>query len=258
MSNFAVVNYHIKSDDPQYFKIDANGVAGNIVPPTLVSKTVPVVDERRRSDKVTFENNGVEFCYFPSKVNDFLDSFAQSQVYEDELTRLVKNTLNAKEVVVFDHTIRASDENSNRKPVKNVHSDYSQAGAQQRLIDLLGEDKAAQWNKQHFAFVNVWRPLEYKVAESPLGFIDSSSVKESDWEVIGLKYPDRQGEILGLTFSEQHKWFYLSEMTPEEVVLFNVYDNHGLATVAHSALEVATKKNVKPRKSIESRLLIRY
>jgi hypothetical protein len=48
-------------------------------------------------------------------------------------------------------------------------------------------------------------------------------------------------------------------MTPDELAVFNIYDNHGLASAGHSALEMTEDPGLEvPRKSIESRTLIRY
>lgn len=66
------------------------------------------------------------------------------------------------------------------------------------------------------------------------------------------------GEILGLKHSDTHEWFHLSDMTPDEAAIFNIYDNHGLPTIAHSALELSNNPKAKSRKSIESRLLVKF
>ena len=48
-------------------------------------------------------------------------------------------------------------------------------------------------------------------------------------------------------------------MKPEEVAVFNIYDSSGLASIAHSALDMVEDPNVKTiRKSLESRTLVRY
>jgi len=36
---------------------------------------------------------------------------------------------------------------------------------------------------------------------------------------VTLVYPDSEGEILGVKYSENYRWKYLSGMTPEEIVL---------------------------------------
>ena len=76
---------------------------------------------------------------------------------------------------------------------------------------------------------------------------------------IELIYPDRIGQILGVAANKNHDWFYLSKMTPDDVTIFNIYDNQGRPFLAHSALDMEITDNVTtPRKSIESRTLVRY
>ena len=161
--------------------------------------------------------------------------------------------------VIFDHTVRVDDPNSDRKPARNVHSDYSPEGAQQRLIDILGAEKAEDWSAGHYGFINVWRPVDASINSAPLGFVRPSSVEEEDWVLVDLIYPDRLGHIMGLAANDGHEWVYQSRMTPDEVAYFNIYDNRGHPSIAHSAIDLVEDASVHSiRKSIESRTLVRY
>ena len=71
--------------------------------------------------------------------------------------------------------------------------------------------------------------------------------------------PERIGSIMGLVAHDAHEWVYLSKMTPEEVAIFNIYDNRGKPSIAPSALDTVEDRCMSvPRKSIESRTLARY
>ena len=64
---------------------------------------------------------------------------------------------------------------------------------------------------------------------------------------------------MGLVGNPEHEWIYQSKMTPDEVAIFNIYDNRGLPSIAHSAIDMVEDPNVTTiRKSIESRTLVRY
>lgn len=259
MSNKATVNYHIKSPDPQAFHFDVGGIAGNLVSPDLVPTDVHVRDIRGSLTGVEFDTDGVIFASHQSQVRTFDDPANWQDTYNDELTDILKAQIGAKEVIVFDHTVRVDDQNAERRPARNVHNDYSEKGAHQRLIDLVGTERAADFRGGQFGFVNVWRPVKHTIKTSPLGFIRPASMTASDWMNIELVYPDRFGQILGVAASADHDWFYLSEMTPDEVVIFNIYDNQGRPHLAHSALDMHDLASVKaPRMSIESRTLARY
>lgn len=80
-----------------------------------------------------------------------------------------------------------------------------------------------------------------------------------DWVLLDLIYPDRKGQIMGLVNKPNHDWLYQSKMTPDEVAFFNIYDNRGLPSIAHCALDVVENPIIATiRKSIESGTLVRY
>lgn len=258
MTRTATVNYHVHKPHRQAFELDAGGIAGNLISPELAPTSVELADVRATPTSVTFASDAVEFTPLATQVRDFSGD-AWEQTYDAELMAMLRERLDAREVVIFDHTVRVDDPDATRKPARNVHSDYSKDGAEQRLADLLGAEKAAEWAQGHYAFVNVWRPVENPINSAPLGFVRPSSVDPSDWILLDLIYPDRKGQIMGLVGNPEHEWVYQSKMTPDEVAFFNIYDNQGLPSIAHSALDMVEDPNITTiRKSIESRTLVRY
>ena len=259
-----LVNYHIEEDEENYkIIIDADGIKGNnITKYSLEEKEIELHDPRDGRAELKFSKCGLQFVTYPTAVEKFEAVIDQStkEVYEQELAELLKSNLeNVEEVVVFDHTIR-SDFSSSRPPVYHVHGDYTATSAAQRARDALG-NRAEEWlgDGVHFGIVNVWRPIEYPVERSPLGFVDPSTVSPEDWHTISLIYPDRVGMAPGVVFREAHRWLVLDKMDPSMVWIFGQYDSHGLSSVPHSAVEiVGTQEDARPRKSIESRTLVRY
>jgi hypothetical protein len=258
MQRTGIVNYHVHKPQRQAFELDAGGIAGNLISPELAPTKVPLTDMRGSVRPLRFAEDGVEFGFAPSTVTAFSGD-GWKKTYDEELTRLLKDKLAAREIVIFDHTVRVDASDATRKPARNVHSDYSKDGARQRLIDLLGPEQAEEWGEGHYAFVNVWRPVEHSINSAPLGFVRSSTIDPEDWILLDLIYPDRKGQIMGLVGNEKHEWLYQSKMTPDEVAIFNIHDNQGRPSVAHSALDMVEDPTITtPRKSIESRTLVRY
>ncbi|MEO9468759.1 CmcJ/NvfI family oxidoreductase [Parasphingorhabdus sp.] len=255
----ANVNYHIKKSAPQAFEFDVDGVIGNLVSPELITTDVKVSDLRDSDWTPAFQRDGIEFVNHRSAVKDFEKGEGWQATYDQELVDLLKARIGATEVIVFDHTVRIDDTNAPRRPARNVHNDYNEAGAEQRLVDLVGERRSKEFQDAGYSFVNVWRPVENVIKSSPLGFIDPRSMQSDDWMDIGLVYPDRLGQILGVANNQTHQWFYQSDMTPDEAIIFNIYDNGGRPHLAHSALDLSSDAQASiPRKSIESRTLVRY
>ncbi|MEM6818581.1 MAG: CmcJ/NvfI family oxidoreductase [Pseudomonadota bacterium] len=259
MRDMAVVNYHVVSDQPQSFGFDRDGIAGRLESPELIPTAVPVRDLRHEPEHMQFRRDGIAFSHHRTRAIGIGSASNWQAEYDRELAELLLREIGAVEVLIFDHTVRVDDPNATRRPARNVHNDFSQAGAEQRLIDLVGSDRATEFERGHYGFVNVWRPLDHPVKTSPLGFIHPNSASAEDWMTIDLVYPDRNGEILGVAANDDHQWIYMSEMTPEDIVIFNVYDNRGRPFLGHSALDMQDDAEGRhPRKSLESRTLVRY
>lgn len=259
MSQTATVNYHVQKAEQQAFTLDAGGIVGNLISPELAPTTVSVADERVGDKVTTFAEASVAFAKSPTSVASFEAADDWRGTYDNELTELLRSEVNAQDVVIFDHTVRVDDPNADRKPARNVHSDYSIDGAKQRLIDILGADRAAEWAEGHYAFINVWRPVDAPINSAPLGFVLPKSVAEEDWVLLDLIYPERTGQILGLAANPDHQWIYMSRMTRDDVAYFNIFDNRGRPSVAHSAMDMVEDPDTRTiRKSIESRTLVRY
>ncbi|MGX9355471.1 CmcJ/NvfI family oxidoreductase [Roseobacteraceae bacterium S113] len=258
MTRTATVNYHVHKTARQAFELDAGGVVGNLISPELARTKVQVADVRTEGSGA-FADTSVGFRRLVSQVKDFADTQDWQSTYDEEVSQFLKRELDAEEVIVFDHTVRIDDPEADRKPARNVHSDYSQSGAEKRLIDLVGSQNAKAWAQGHYAFINIWRPVETPINSAPLGFILPDSVADADWITLDLIYPDRIGQIMGLADNPRHRWVYMSKMTPDEVAFFNIYDNRGLPSIAHSALDMTEDPTIHTiRKSIESRTLVRY
>ncbi|MEM6995707.1 MAG: CmcJ/NvfI family oxidoreductase [Myxococcota bacterium] len=258
MTRSATVNYHVRRGGRPVYEIDAGGVVGEIVSPEHAKTVVAVGDVRGGEVSVSFRQDGLMFEHAPSRVASF-DGENWRTTYESELGLWLRDKLGAREVLIFDHTVREDDQSSTRQPARNVHTDYSPDGAQQRLTDLLGAGEADEWARGHYAFINLWRPIGRTVNSAPLGFVRPASVSADDWMLIDVVYPDRVGHIMGLAASDRHEWIYLSCMSPDELVAFNIYDNLGLPSVAHSALNLTEDEHERStRRSIESRALVRY
>ena len=238
------VNYHVHKPERQAFHIDAGGVAGKMIWPEIATTEITVNDVRAKEASVTFAADSLSFVHRPTAVTTFAEDASWQPTYDAELTRLLRDEVDAREVIIFDHTVRTDDPASNRKPARNVHSDYSPDGAEQRLIDILGAEQAAMWGRGHYAFLNIWRPVGEPINSAPLGFLRPSSVAQDNWILLDLIYPDRKGQIMGIVGDDGHEWIYQSKMTPDEVAVFNIYDNQGQPSIAHSAIDLIEDETV--------------
>ncbi|GAP93206.1 putative HAD-superfamily subfamily IIA hydrolase [Rosellinia necatrix] len=203
------------------------------------------------------------------------------------------------EVVIFDHTIRRRVPDAPRGPVQQVHVDQTAAAAAARVRRHLPAARAEHLLRRRFQLINVWRPIAHPAADHPLAVIDWRSTAPADFVPVDLLYPKRpdsvmdddddrgkeklpekmdpystegyevRGETMGVLANENHRFYYVKDMAPDEVLLLKCYDSwgegepdgkQGLAVrTPHTAFEdPATPADAKPRESIEVRALVFY
>lgn len=192
-----------------------------------------------------------------STVRDFGDDDEIERIGRVEAADIVWRASGAEEVLVFDHTVRRRAPDAARQPSTRVHNDYTETSGPQRVRDLLGAHAEALLRKR-FAYVNVWRPIRHPAADWPLALCDARSAAPADFVATDIIYPDRRGEIYGLTYSPAHRWSYFPNMGLDEALLIKCYDSR--RDVARFTPHVAfedpnTPAGAPPRESVEYRAI---
>ena len=165
--------------------------------------------------------------------------------------------------MVFDHTLRASDENIRklkqvREPVQRAHNDYTVKSGPVRVQDWFGKEIAGPYLRRRFSIINIWRSVVGVVETNPLAICDARSVALSDMVATERRAAERVGETYRLTHNPNQQWFYFPLMQRNEAMLIKSYDSEddGRARFApHTAIvDPETPLEAKPRQSIESRV----
>jgi len=221
-------------------------------------RDVLIEDGRGREDEFTLDRNGFTLLSAPTKVRDFYAPDEIRSVYYPEVERLVRDTLGASRVVAFDHNVRNAGMADRPGPSRRVHNDHTVNSAPRRVRDHLGEE-ADELLRHRFGIINVWRPIRGPVQDSPLALCDARSFTDADLIASDLVYPHVRGETSSVAFRPEHRWYYFSEMHPDEVVLIRVHDsaNDGRARLSfHTSFENPAAPGAPPRESIEVRTLV--
>ncbi|BGP46471.1 hypothetical protein JCM10450v2_002316 [Rhodotorula kratochvilovae] len=208
---------------------------------------------------------------------DWADEDKIQSVYYQEIEALFKREYGASRVIIFDHTIRRTeapgeetlDTVTSRKPVSRVHVDQTpESGA--RRVGRHGGADGEHLLRGRAQLINVWRPLRGPVLDVPLAVADARTLDpERDLVRSRLLYPAEgpgaqpEGETLQVKYSDKLRWYYLSEMGPDEVLLLKCWENvpggkHGTIT-PHTAFvdpRYHGKEGVQLRESIEVRALV--
>lgn len=227
---------------------------------------VPIIDMRPIADSLSLDVQGFVLAASPSAVGDFYDQQQLRDVYYPEAEALVKQATGASRVVVFDHTIRRREHGVEdrtpgipRQPVTRIHGDYTKRSGPQRVRDLMGAE-ADELLTRRFAIVNVWRPIRGPLQDAPLAVCDATSLSNGDLVPQDLIYRDRTGEIYGLTYNPQHRWYYAPAMQTDEALLLKCFDSaqDGRARfMPHTSFQDPNAPvDMLPRESIELRTLV--
>ena len=244
----------------------------------------------------------------PARERAFADDAAVRGGYYAEVEALLRAKLPGRvaRVVVFDHTVRRHDPAAPRQPVQLVHVDQTPAAAEARVRRHLGRDLSAPeidaLLRRRYQIINVWRPIGHPATDFPLAVIDWRTTEPGDLVPTDLLYPARnkaggddddddddrgkerlpdpasadstegyevRGETYGVVPSERHKFYYVRDMTPDEVLFIKCFDSWGegqpagrkgiAALTPHTAfVDPLTPPGTKGRHSIEVRCLVFY
>jgi len=66
------------------------------------------------------------------------------------------------------------------------------------------------------------------VETAPLAFCDKRSVDYEDLVAADRVIPEYAGEIYYLKYNPDHRWYWLSKQTPDEVFMFTSYDSYAI------------------------------
>ena len=259
-----------KCDRAIYYASSAGRDAQFTVDQGMKVYTVEVEEGRRRSlSPNAFDGqdaSGFDLLVHRSKVKNFLSKNEIAGLYEEELEALIRSHTGAYRVEFFDHTVRASDPDIRetkqiREPATLVHNDYTAHSGFVCLNENLA-DEAEELSGSRFQIINVWRPLVDPVENFPLSLCDVRSIDSSDMVDAERRAANHIGEISLATYNPNHRWYYFSEMRPDEVLLFKTFDSiHEGKTLCsiHTAIDLPdAPANAKPRESIESRAFVFY
>jgi hypothetical protein len=241
-------------------------------PPAGVPRSNIVLDERqvRISDarpiagELSLDVQGFALVQRPTAVRDFWDEAQTLALGHPEAAELVREVTGASRVVVYDHTLRrrlvgTEDRTAGapRQPATRVHVDQTVRSGPQRVRDLMG-DEAEALLKGRAAIINVWRPIGRPARDWPLAVGDARSIAPGDLIPSELRFQHRTGEIYGLAHNPAQRWFYVSEVRPDEALLLKCWDSDtSVARFApHTGFEdPTTPPDTPPRESIEFRTI---
>ncbi|HEU5282738.1 MAG TPA: CmcJ/NvfI family oxidoreductase [Burkholderiales bacterium] len=243
------------------------------VRPESVHHVVRIHDARTIAAGLRLDRDGFELHAHRSRFADFFDEAAVRERYYPEVQDVVRALTGSSTVIAFDHNVRSAARAARgqpgvRVPVDQAHNDYTERSGPKRMREILEVAGRSDLAHRRVAFVNLWRPIVGPVQDNPLGLCAAYSVSpqdlvETDIQHFGednLEVPRHSGQIYSVRHNPAHRWFYLSDMRPDELLLLKCYDSRsdGRARfMPHTGFQnPACPPQFVPRESIEARTLV--
>ncbi|AEO58322.1 hypothetical protein MYCTH_2127358 [Thermothelomyces thermophilus ATCC 42464] len=207
----------------------------------------------------TLETHG--FCFIENKSKELpaLDHESDSKTYALEMAEVVKKLVGATR-------LRSANKAHGRANVgTEAHVDTSAFDAWDRMRGMMmpEEQEGVLSGELRARIINLWRPRVNPAEDFPLAVLDPATV-DPDKDLVFLDHISQVtvAETMYVRHNPSHRWYWLSNMTPDEAVLFTQYDTHPPTRalnygVAHCAFRnLAARPGCPPRQSVELRLTV--
>lgn len=188
--------------------------------------------------------------------------------YYTEMAELFKKATGASYVHVFHHQVRARENNADGNGFNTtiqpyaygVHSDSSAHHAEE-TFRAFADQVDKKYLKGRFMYINAWRNISDKPIENnSLAVCDESSLVKPD-DYIGSDLYLQGYRMMQYRLSNrnasQHRWYYFSKMTKDEVLLFKQWDSDrtlpGRVAFHTAFLDPNARADAPDRESIECR-----
>ncbi|KAI8634669.1 putative 7 alpha-cephem-methoxylase [Xylariaceae sp. FL1651] len=267
-----------KHEKPYYLYVDPPPGHPNANFTTAPGGTEVIRDVRGKEHEFNLDDHGFSFTRqkFPlAAVTDVIDETIQKE-YLPSLEGLIKDLVKQDcDIIWFDWRCRSSNKGKTDfaegtkisledrmitlAPIRAVHVDQTPAAAIDRVHRHVSADRADQLLRKRFRILNVWRPMAHPVENFPLAFCDGSSVPSEQLVEVDIVRKSFPGESYYPLESNAYKWYYLNNMSPDEVLFMKMYDSNENVKAhccPHASFTLADDASAKPRESIEVRALV--
>ncbi|ORY01748.1 hypothetical protein BCR34DRAFT_91109 [Clohesyomyces aquaticus] len=240
------------------------------------TKAVTIRDVRGLEQNFELDKNGFQFVQLPNKERSTENDATIIREYYPEITELVKNMTSATTAHVFNHVLRQHSLPSEKGipdargrwqdiPSGHPHVDYcgisSLIEGTKKEISLPPEIRTRYDTCSRFAYLGVWRPLK-PLVKDPLTVADATTVPDEDYQLRARVFKSgvKSGNYVMSHAKEeqQHDWYWMSDMQPNEVVVFKGYDTEQNLPgwrCPHTAFVLPGTEDLPPRESIEMRVV---
>ncbi|MFC3173417.1 CmcJ/NvfI family oxidoreductase [Novosphingobium bradum] len=229
----------------------------------LTAHEVPMFDARDLPEPPTLAREGFELHKVPVTAPRWDDEEWIKGIYIPLLRDLVLERTGGVEAESFPGSwvYRDTVDDKRAPAAGHAHQDRERENARVYIRKNLGD--AIVDRHKWFENINAWRALTPPPQDWPLAFCDQRTNDPADWLIVNVLEPGLVAsgtEIKHLVslYNPNLKWYYFSNMQPDEVVLFRNYmdDPARPQGCMHTAFHDTAAVNPSPRASFELRLYV--
>jgi hypothetical protein len=237
----------------------------------ITPRRVVIRDARPIREQLDLDREGFVLTDHPSDLVGLRDREALiAGGYLDDHAQLLRHLSGADVVLPFrSHLLvrlpeRAPDEHGDAttRPASYAHLDVTERMAG-LWTEWMHEDAGVPMRDyRRVVIYQTWRAVSRPPHDYPLALTDGRSVKPDRFVPMenyhGLGGGERFGENRLGTYDPDHEWYYFSEMTADELLVFKAYDTDfgSRQNVLHTGFD--NRPNVtdaSPRESVEARFV---
>lgn len=224
----AAIGYSERTERRPFFY--ANAHEKDFVP----LKPADVTIHDARGVDADLDREGFMLVEHKSAVEDLTDLEQVAKVHRGEIADLLKRLTGCDEVVMtpfgilrFSEKSGANDEHDNSHPARFVHVDMAKDDAAAARAKSAPEGKKVVRSAQY----NVWRSLAGGTQDVPLGLCAFPSIDQQDLLDCRAIFDPLDGspewgfDNYLLAANPAHRWYYYSDMTPDEAIVFKTSES---------------------------------
>ena len=238
---------------------------------------VEICDIRPIANQICLDEAGFQLLGFSSRTvaalagSEFDQTAlnARSGDYLADIAALVKAQTQARDVVplrngLFLRKQKKKQQEGERVASTFAHIDFSEQSAREFVLVAMAWEGIQEIDTySRLVVIQSWHVLTPPPQDYPLVFCDTTTVGRADLFFIDYVPPpnrlDIRTESHAVAFNAEHRWYYFSDMTPDEIVLFKGFDSMAKdcskAPPHTSFRNIDPSTTVTPRASIEARFL---
>jgi len=223
--------------------------------------------------ELSFQKQGFVFWKHESKTLSEFDTMPKVLLHREEISEFLTEKLDAVFVKTYDcHTrtnteklataVDVFDELEPDSPARGAHNDITmKSGPEVVERNFTAEEKEKYLRPGYrFRIINTWRPLLPVCEDRPLAVCDASSIKPGDLIAADRVYPHTIGEIYYLKPNKNHRWFWMENQTPSDVLIMTMYDTkpgNDARYCPHISFENSRAASDAPKRhSVETRSIV--